>query len=189
MKRVRTFIAVDLAPAIQLRAVEIAQEMAPLDPNVRWADPDQMHLTLKFLGDVDEVEISEVCAAAAKVADQFTPFSLVCAGVGAFPTVERVRTIWLGVVQGEAELVALNESLDETLAPLRFPRETRRFHPHVTLGRVKGQGRPSRAIREEILRRQDTPGEMMEVDGFSVYSSRLGRFGPSYELLTTLDFP
>src|SRR5205085_1118704 len=96
MSRVRTFIAVEIGDEIRKNAVALQQRLAKADPDVRWATPDTMHLTLLFLGEVDEREVVDVCRVVKDVAGREPPFPLRVSGVGAFPNARRPKTVWAG---------------------------------------------------------------------------------------------
>jgi RNA 2',3'-cyclic 3'-phosphodiesterase len=102
---------------------------------VRWVEPDQIHLTLKFLGEVRPDRVDAVKAAVGRVGSKTQPFTMTMGGSGAFPTTRRPKVIWLGA-KASPELRCLKHDLEWELAPLGFEREVRAFHPHVTLGRA-----------------------------------------------------
>src|SRR5437764_15200284 len=97
MGRVRTFIGVEIGADTRKRAVALQQQLARTDPTVKWADPGGMHVTLLFLGDVDELEVLTVCRAVKEVAGREPPFQLRVAGLGAFPTPRRSQVSAAGI--------------------------------------------------------------------------------------------
>jgi 2'-5' RNA ligase len=99
--------------------------------------PDNVHLTVKFLGGVDETRLADVTAALTRAARGASPFDLAVRGVGAFPSATRPRVLWAGVTEGAAALAGLAADVDTALAALGFPREERAFSPHVTFGRMR----------------------------------------------------
>jgi 2'-5' RNA ligase len=105
--------------------------------DVAWVGVGNLHVTLKFLGRVESVRLGEVEAALAGAAAGTEAFELAVQGLGAFPTPARARVIWAGVGAGAGAAEGLAARVDEALAGLGFPRETRPFAPHVTLGRVR----------------------------------------------------
>lgn len=116
------------------------RKMREADLPVRWVDVDQLHITLKFLGEVRPERVPHVKEAVATVAEKTQPFSVRLRGAGAFPTMRRPKVIWLGV-EASAELRCLKHDLEWELAPLGFDREVRSFHPHVTIGRATSTAR------------------------------------------------
>lgn len=138
--RVRAFAA--SFPPFEVREeVLAAARRPPLGDRVRWARPENVHLTLKFLGDVQEEVLESVRAALGETCAVYAPFNVELAGLGAFPSARRARIIWAGVGEGSEQLRSLASDLDAALAPLGFERERRPYTPHLTLGRV--QGRPA----------------------------------------------
>lgn len=181
--RVRTFVAVEMSEGVLSAAAKVVRELSRSGATVRWIEPQNMHLTLKFLGEVDALEIPEVCKAVEESVAQVPGFTFDVAGVGAFPKVERPRTIWLGVTRGNKQLLELQEQLEEGLKPLGFPPEKRRFSPHLTLGRVKRQGPELAALSEDLELLADHEAGTTAVDEVTVFSSELTREGPVYQAL------
>jgi len=136
-KVLRAFIAAELGKEIQsalLSAINILKEK---DTKVRWAKPPGIHLTLKFLGEIKSEFIPEIESVLKKTAKKHTPFSLCIKRIGTFPLrSHKPRIIWAGIEENEY-LVSLHEELDKNLIKLGFPGEKRKFHPHLTLGRIK----------------------------------------------------
>jgi RNA 2',3'-cyclic 3'-phosphodiesterase len=108
---------------------------------IRWVHPEGFHLTLKFLGSVQEEKLPEVLNVMGQIVPPFSPFSVNVGGVGAFPNTRDPRVIWIGVHSMRDELALLQKAVEDGLQPLGFPREARAFHPHLTLGRFKSYGR------------------------------------------------
>jgi RNA 2',3'-cyclic 3'-phosphodiesterase len=136
----RLFVAINFTSKDRQRIGRAARKMREAELPVRWVEPDQIHITLKFLGEVRPERVDGVKAAVARVAEKTQSFSLKLAGAGAFPTMRRPKVIWLAA-QASAELRCLKHDLEWELAPLGFEREVRAFHPHVTLGRAKPEAR------------------------------------------------
>ncbi|MHB9130494.1 MAG: RNA 2',3'-cyclic phosphodiesterase [Armatimonadota bacterium] len=140
MPEIRSFIAVEVDPAIIRRLAEVQAHLRGAGADVSWSRPEGMHLTLKFLGNVAEERIPAIGDALAEVAEHHTPFTVTVAGSGGFPTARRPRVVWAGISDGTTELTALAVDVETTLATLGFPPEERPFRPHLTLGRVKSPG-------------------------------------------------
>ncbi len=136
----RLFIAINFTAKDRQRMYSAARKMREAELPVRWVDVDHLHLTLKFLGEVRPERTIQVKEAVARVAEKTPPLTLNLRGSGAFPTMRRPKTIWLGV-DASAELRCLKHDLEWELAPLGFDREVRAFHPHVTLGRATNEAR------------------------------------------------
>lgn len=180
MSRIRTFVAVELADAVCVRASELIERLRTSGANLKWVERDRMHITLKFLGDVDEREVHEVCRSVSDAAREVPAFSLHCGGAAAFPDVERPRTPWLGVVAGSQQLSLLQESIEQSLFQLGYPKEARRFHPHLTLGRLRGGGQGLPELTQRLKKFADFDAGISIVDEVVVMSSFLESGGPTY---------
>ncbi|HSH44896.1 MAG TPA: RNA 2',3'-cyclic phosphodiesterase [Longimicrobiales bacterium] len=136
----RLFIAINFTAKDRQRMHRAGRKMREAELPVNWVDVSQLHLTLKFLGEVRPESLGDVQQAVARVAEKTSPFTLRMSGAGAFPTMRRPRVIWLGA-EATPELRCLKHDLEWELAPLGFEREVRAFHPHVTLGRARKDAR------------------------------------------------
>ena len=136
----RTFVAVFPPPEIRAAAIAGAREtVRRLGDRVRWIKPENVHLTLKFLGDVREEALGTLCASLEEICARHAPFDVELVGLGAFPSARRARILWVGVGAGSDQLRALAADLDAAFASLGFEREKRSYAPHMTLGRVRGR--------------------------------------------------
>ena len=147
---------------------------------MRWTRPENVHLTLKFLGEIPEGEIEHIGAALRKVCGDHTPFDASLSSFGAFPSARRARVIWAGAAAGSEELRALAADVEAAFEPLGFGREDRTFVPHVTLGRVRGK--PVKLELPAVV-----PGEArFEISRVELMESRLAAGGAVYETLCSL---
>jgi 2'-5' RNA ligase len=108
-------------------------------PGVRWVRADHLHITLRFLGDVEEQQATSLMEGLESLAE-VAPFRFNLAGVGAFPDRKRPRVIWTGIALGKQQVVALAEKVEGIVESCGFPSEPKRFSPHVTLGRINSPG-------------------------------------------------
>jgi RNA 2',3'-cyclic 3'-phosphodiesterase len=131
----RTFIALNLPSRERQRIHRAARVLREEDLPVGWVEADNLHITLKFLGEIRPERVADVEAAMARIGSATSPFTLTLAGFGAFPTVRRPRVIWMGA-EATPELRCLKQDLEWALADCGFEAETRAFHPHLTLGRA-----------------------------------------------------
>ena len=183
-QNIRTFVAVETSQAVRRRAEELGRALAAAPADVKWVKWDNLHLTLKFLGDVDAREVHHVCEAVRRVAEEAAPFALEMRGAGAFPNAGRPRTIWLGAGAGHEPLEALQEKLESALEALGFRREARRFQVHLTIGRVRRGPRGIAELGKLIAEQADFPAGRMRVAELVTFSSVLGPSGPTYEALS-----
>jgi 2'-5' RNA ligase len=180
---VRTFIAIPTTSQLQSCAEAVMARLSTPAVSVKWVEPYQMHLTLRFLGEVEDTSIPEVCRVVTESVAGFVSFSARCGGVGAFPDPRRPRTIWMGVCEGQDQLCRLQGAIDDRLRASGYPKEGRRFHPHLTLGRVRRGGRGLRELGARIEQEAATEGGLLPVRKVLVLSSELRPEGPVYSPL------
>jgi 2'-5' RNA ligase len=184
MARLRTFIAVDLGQPIRDRCVALQEALARTGTEVKWVEAENLHATLLFLGEVEDRGVPALCRAVAEVCAAHDTFPLRVETVGCFPNPRRPRTIWAGVGEGGAELVALHDALEPPLLELGcYRREERQYTPHVTLGRVKGD-RPTDKLAQALTKNAKWQGGVTEVREVLVLSSELTPQGPVYTVLS-----
>ena len=175
----RTFIAVSIDSAVKDRIQVFIKELQHFSAAVRWIRPEGMHLTLKFLGEIPPGRIDGICAALDTVAAGFSPFAIQVKGTGVFPPHSRSpRVIWAGMTEAP-ELMTLQEQLDRALEDLGFPRETRAFHPHLTLGRVKSPRQLS-PLLEHLFEHRETDFGTVQLGAVTLFESRLKPQGAEY---------
>jgi 2'-5' RNA ligase len=180
---VRTFVAIEIPYEIKDRANRMIGKLRDTPAKVKWVAPEHMHWTLKFLGNVDMLEIPPVCEAVNRAVEPLAAFEMEIRGAGAFPDVGRPRTVWIGTGQGSEKMIELHDAIEFELAKLGYRSENRRFRPHLTIGRVRnsplGIGELGRLLEEQA----DFEGGLSLVDEVVVFSSVLGRDGPTHEPL------
>jgi 2'-5' RNA ligase len=184
VSRLRTFLAIDLGEAIRDRCLALQDTLARSGDEVKWVEPDNLHLTLLFLGEVEDRTLPALCRAVADCCAGQRAFSLSVESVGCFGNPRRPRTVWVGVGAGNAEVVALHDALEASLMDLGcYRREERAFTPHITLGRVKGE-RSADALAAALARQARWRGGETEVREVRVLSSELTPRGPVYTVLS-----
>ena len=127
----RLFVAIDLPPAVKEKILKLCFGI----PGARWADKDQLHLTLKFIGEVDGNIVDEVEEALSSI--EAKSFSIILSGIGHFPPKKEPRVIWVGVQENE-KLLGLHKKIDRCLTQIGIEPDQRKFHSHITLARLKG---------------------------------------------------
>lgn len=175
----RAFVAI--FPPLKIRAAAVTEAREAIRGSaarVRWVRPENVHLTLKFLGDVREEILKYVDAALEEVCATHTPFDVELAELGAFPSTQRARVLWRGVGAGFEELRSLATDLEAALAPLGFERAERPYAPHLTVGRVRG--RPA-----SIDLPPDAEGAEFRVRHVELVESTLTPEGAVYETVET----
>jgi RNA 2',3'-cyclic 3'-phosphodiesterase len=133
----RLFIAIEIPGEIKQKMGELQSRLKKSGVDASWTRPEGIHLTLKFLGEVEETKVSEIINALLTLSKKTTGFHLEIAGAGAFPNAKNVRVVWVGVSGETNKLASLQTTVEDKAAELGFKRENREFNPHLTLGRIK----------------------------------------------------
>ena len=184
-KHMRCFIAIDIDKTIKADLVDVqAQIKRQVDPGpgaVRWVQPEGMHLTLKFLGEIRDTQSVDVCAMTRAVCERHPAFTVEVKEVGYFGG-RMARVVWVGVGRDNQALLNLQGDLEAQLDQAGWPPEARRFSGHLTLGRVK-QSRAGLALVPALATFKDLNLGMIPVNQVSVYQSRLRPQGPLYTAL------
>jgi RNA 2',3'-cyclic 3'-phosphodiesterase len=180
---VRTFIAVETSATVRQRAAALIETLASKGVKVSWAKPQHLHLTLKFLDEIRWNMVAEVTEAVQRAARTIEPFGVEIRGAGAFASLARPRTLWLGTAAGSEALAALHAALESALKPLGFPKEHRRFSAHLTLGRVRDENTAARKLGPVIQQHADFLAGEFLVRELVVFSSELTPQGPIYEAI------
>lgn len=185
----RAFIAVELGDISKI--TPLVSEIDKADAGYKLAEPEAMHITLKFLGDTEERMVPEVQACIEAAVRNIAPFDIGFKGYGAFPNTRRMRILWIGVTGGEA-LVTIAKYLEDALEELGFERENREFTPHITLGRLKGDFAKRSGVRAmDVLFDQykDTDFGGCRVARILLKKSELTPNGPIYSNILEVPLP
>jgi len=179
MKRI--FFAVDISDAAKAVAAERISDFKNEFPDVRvsWAKPDNLHITLKFIGDADDGQIESLSSRSAKAFDQIPPFTIGLSSPSAFGK----RVLSIAIEDETDSLLAINESLESTSERVGFPREKRSFKPHLTLARIRDE-RGTHELISQHAKTQIEPVEW-EVREVVLYESKLQTTGSVYSKLKT----
>ena len=180
---IRTFIAVELPQEIQDELQRLQNSLRASMPDVRWTKYGNIHLTLKFLGDVRLSKVEAIGEAIRSVASQLSPFVMSLAGVGAFPNPRKPRIVWVGVEAGADELVEMARLVEASMRKLGFPREKPPFRPHLTVGRIRHLENPE-AMTEALERSEIGELGRFTVEKLSFIKSQLDPGGSIYTTLT-----
>jgi len=188
MEQIRSFISIELPNGVKTRLAELEERLNKAGRvSARWVKPDNIHLTMKFLGDVEADKIPDITRVMAEAIAGIPPFLLEINGLGAFPNLNRIRVVWVGI-KGELErLNALQQKHESALEPLGFAAEKKRFSPHLTLARVN-----ERALQEErrglgrLLAATEFKPVNMKVETVDLMKSRLTGAGAVYTKLKTV---
>lgn len=185
---IRMFVAVTLDPELVPGVAAIRDRLTTPGADVKWVEEENLHFTLKFLGEVPAGDCGLVAQKVGEAAPQLKAFEIVLAGVGAFPSVGNPRAIWVGVREGAQGLVDLAGRIEDALAGGGFPADKRGFSPHLTLGRLRsprGVGGLSREI--SVIQKDNPVIGKMKVEAVKVMKSLLTRQGPIYTPLAVVE--
>lgn len=182
MPRTRTFLGVAVSDDTRRRCTTLQQELSAV-AGVKWVEPANLHVTLLFLGELDDRELVEVCKVATAAARREPPFELRVSGLGAFPTPRRPKVLWGGITEAAESLLRLHTAI---AAPLIgsgiYRKEDRDYTPHLTLGRANAD-EDSNRLAPELPKRMSWDGGTTTVDEVLVFSSELRRSGPEYTVV------
>ena len=181
---VRAFIAVNLDQGLKDALVKVQERLKATHADVGWVRPESLHLTLKFLGQVEESRLGAVAEAIAAAAADYGSFRLVLGGLGAFPQPRAARVVWIAIQQGAEALATLHARVEAGLESLGFVREERPFAAHLTLGRVRGPARREQLAVALTSIPAGRLGEMM-LHRIELMKSELGPGGARYTVLQT----
>lgn len=175
----RTFIAVELDKEIKKTLSKIQDKLKTAQADVKWVEPENIHLTLKFLGEVEENKIPKISQILKDISSQLKPFTIALSELGAFGGLKYPRVVWIGIAEGKTELSKLVELIEARLAQLKFPKEKRGFSAHFTLGRFRSG--KNKDILYQKLNTIQVPELKQEIKPIALFKSTLTPKGPVYE--------
>lgn len=186
MINIRTFIAINITNEIKERLNKVQTQLKKVEADVKWTNPEGMHITLKFLGNVVIGQLESIYQMVLEATSELNPFLLSLTSVGTFPNLSSPKVIWVGVDKGKEECVKLAKRIDENLLRLGFPVEQKAFVPHLTLGRVKSPQSRKELVQLISNLKFQSFGQM-EVNKIEVMGSQLTPKGAIYTTLR--EFP
>ena len=179
----RAFIAIEISEEIRSMLDRIEAHLKYAGADVKWVGPENIHLTLKFLGEITEEKCADVKSALDEVARSAKPFELTLKNIGVFPKMEFPRVVWVGIDSGQAEGARLAANIDEAMSNIGFEKDSRPFSPHLTIGRVRS-GLNKDKLREKIASAsanfQLTNIAPHKVNSVILFQSTLTQQGPIY---------
>lgn len=134
---IRSFIALELSDEAKNEVSRVAKELKDTGSDVKWVRADSVHMTLKFLGNIEEEKIADVVKRLDDTAAMFGAFDAVLGELGSFPKWEYVKVIWVGIGEGAEDMISIATAVEDAMCREGFPKEDRKFSPHVTIGRVR----------------------------------------------------
>jgi len=187
MGTIRSFIAIPLKPDIIDRIEKVQKELRSLRADVKWVRPQSIHFTLKFLGNIEESQISAIAQKIQHATGGYTSWPIHLKNLGTFPSLRNPRVIWVGIEDTSGQIVTLQRQIEHALSTLGFAQEKRNFSPHLTLGRVKSPRGKKDLIQYLIDEREKTLGKI-QVDRVVLFRSELHPSGAIYTALKEFVF-
>ena len=184
---IRAFIAVELNQAIKDIVQSAIKSLQESEVDVKWVNAQNAHLTLKFLGNISVDKIPLIRQALQDISRQTLPFVIATEALGAFPSLDTPRVIWLGLKQGHDELKNCARKIENALNGLGFAKESRAFSGHITVGRIKSQKNLKNLA--SLLKEKPFGGaETQEVKALTLFKSTLTSNGPVYDAIEAFSF-
>ncbi|MFH1269871.1 MAG: RNA 2',3'-cyclic phosphodiesterase [Candidatus Omnitrophota bacterium] len=180
----RAFIAIELPEEIKDALAALQEELKVSRADVKWVGPKNIHLTLKFLGEIDDKQLDKISRIIDDTAERRNKFLVRISSLGAFPKIDSPRVIWIGISSGDEETRAIAEELEEEIAKTGIPEEDRAFSSHITIGRTR-----SALNREKLVEYLKDNAELKErnlefyAGKITLFKSTLTPKGPIYEAL------
>jgi len=178
----RSFIAVNFSQEVKKKLIEIQNELRSIiEGSLKWVEEENLHLTLKFMGELQENKIEHMKSLLSPVFKNYRQFRIEFKSIGAFPTINKPRVLWIGIEEGKNELETMVEEIENILAnKLDIAKEEREFHPHITLARVKDKCRTN---FEKIAKYQNKVFAEDIVTKIDLMESKLTPSGPIYSII------
>jgi len=181
----RAFIAIGLPKEIKKSLADLQENLKTSGSDVKWVLPENIHLTLKFLGEIDDEEINQINPVLDDIAKDKKAFSISLSSLGAFPKISSPRVIWVGIKDGENQVQEIAQGLEQRLAKIGIPRETREFSTHITIGRVRSplnRGKLTEALQglKDSLTSENL---FFPANRITLFKSTLTPSGPVYEAI------
>jgi len=173
----RAFLGISIPENLKQEITQIQDNFSNFD--IKFVEPENLHFNLRFFEEIEDERIEELRKSLGEICKQFEPFEINITGLGAFPSKNYIRVIWIGVKEGYQTFVALVEAIDNALNNLGFMREEK-FIPHLTLGRVRS-GRNRNELLLTIRKLEDIEIGKMKVDEIKLFQSNLTPNGPVYK--------
>lgn len=185
MTPIRCFVAADLPGEVADDLARLQARLRGVGVRARWTNPGSMHLTLKFLGELEPDRFDAACRALDAPAEIGGPLDLAAQGLGAFPSLSRARVLWVGIGGEAPRLARLALVVEARAEAAGVPREGRPFRPHLTLGRAPGAA-PMAGLARAFAAEGGYEGPPFRVMALVLYESRLGPRGPTYDPRLTI---
>jgi len=178
MSKIRAFIALNTSEQAQSKIFEIQEYLSDIKSDIKWEPREKFHITLKFLGDVEENILKNITEELRYELNNFGNFPIEYRSLGVFPNLKLPKVLWIGASDKEKKVFGLNKTIEANVKNYNFDDESKRFHPHITLGRVKG----IRGVKEviEMMQQHGHEGIIDSASEICIMKSTLTREGSFY---------
>jgi len=183
----RCFLAIELPDEVRRQLAALQDRLRLRLRGIRWTRTDQIHLTLKFLGEVGDAQLPDVRRLAGRIAANYPPMNLHLQTTGCFPPAGSAHIVWVGMPAPPPHLLDCQRACENGYADLGFPPENRPYHPHLTIGRVNDP-RVSRELRAVLQDEQALPADPFATQELVLFQSILASTGPTYHVLARASF-
>jgi len=184
MRVIRCFVALEIPVEVQELLGGVSRELDGAGADVNWVKPGNIHLTLKFLGEIPQNRFIQAGMAVSKMKDVLGPITARLGELGAFPVLNKPRVVWAGLSQGGEECLKAFQAMEEELVQIGFQREERKFSPHLTLGRVRTNR--NSAELSKLIKETRLPPEEFPFKALSLIKSNLTPQGPVYDSVNSV---
>ncbi len=180
-KKIRIFIGIDLPSYVKEKILKIQRHLASTSNKIKWVQKNNLHITLKFLGYIEPNTIELISNKLKKTISKKSNFKITLSKIGAFPKINYPKIIWVGIENEIEKMQNLFKDIDKSLYQLGFNKEKRKFHSHITIGRVKNLQKKSELV--ELLTKVEYPQQVVNIENVILYKSVLNTKGPIYTKL------
>ncbi|QEG23810.1 RNA 2',3'-cyclic phosphodiesterase [Mariniblastus fucicola] len=187
MAKIRTFIAVYASQKINSNVARLIERFGAFSREVNWIPEDNLHLTLNFVGEINDREVPEFCSDAAEFISQFEPFDLVLGGLDGFPSLENPKTIWIGAEEGGDEMALISREITKFLRDWSLGKSRFEFAPHMTIGRVKKGTNFPPELATLLHRHRNHDAGSCHIDRVKICSSTFEGGRPQYASMATIE--
>lgn len=181
----RTFIAIELPEPIKNSLAKLINKLKDTGSDVKWVAPENIHLTLKFLGERDDKKVDRISEILDEVAKVHKAFPIQISALGAFPNLNSPRVIWVGIDQGDTETKNIFKDLEDLICKVGIPKEDRSFSSHITIGRTRST-RGLAKLTQELTSLNESIGKEnlnFTAGSITLFKSTLTPKGPIYDVL------
>lgn len=180
----RTFIAIELPSEIKDSLSRLQEELKASNADVKWVESNNIHLTLKFLGEIDDKKLDKITRIMDDTAKEKDKFQIRISSLGAFPKIDFPRVIWVGVDTGDKEVKDIAKDLEKKIAKIGIPKEDRPFSSHITIGRTRSSLNRERLV-QDLKNKAELGARKLDfyATKITLFKSTLTPHGPIYEVL------